>query len=323
MREGPSGHVPPGDGLHAQRVQHERHAQHEKHDEKHDGTHDEEREHGPPLDEQEKKKADEEETLNTAATHEVIRREGLKELERPATALAWSGLAAGAAMGLSMAAEGVLQAHLPDAEWRPLISKLGYAFGFLIVILGSQQLFTENTLLPIVPLLARRTREIFGKVLILWGVVLVTNLIAASGFAYVAARTNAFQPEVREAFAEIGARALAGSFGTMFIRAIFAGWIIALMVWMLPAAQSARIWVIILLSWLIGVGHFAHIIVGTVEVMYLVWTDVVTLGDYFTRFMIPALLGNIIGGVVLVALVNHQQAAAGHGVRRGHRPRPA
>jgi formate-nitrite transporter family protein len=98
-------------------------------------------------------KAKEEETLDAAATHEVVRIEAEKELERAASALAWSGLAAGLAMGFSFVAEGVFRAHLPEAEWRPLIAKLGYPIGFLIVILGSQQLFTENTLTPMVPLL--------------------------------------------------------------------------------------------------------------------------------------------------------------------------
>jgi len=91
-------------------------------------------------------KAKDEETLDAAATHEVVRIEAEKELERTASALAWSGLAAGLAMGFSFVTEGVLRSKLPDADWRPLIAKLGYPVGFLIVILGSQQLYTENTL---------------------------------------------------------------------------------------------------------------------------------------------------------------------------------
>ena len=265
----------------------------------------------PPLDDQEHRKADEEESLNARTTHEVIRREGEKELERSAAGLAWSGLAAGLAMGFSLVTEGVLRSHLPDAPWRPLVSKLGYAVGFLIVILGSQQLYTENTLTPIVPLMTRRTGEMLRKVLMLWGVVLVTNLIGASAFAWVAGTTDAFRPELREAFTAIGREALAAPFWTMFLRAIFAGWLIALMVWMLPAAQTAQVTIIIVMAWLVGAASLSHIIVGTVEVMYLVATGAASFGDYVTRFMIPALLGNTIGGVVLVALINHQQTAAG------------
>ena len=266
----------------------------------------------PSLDEQEKKKADEEESLNAATTHEVIRREGIKELERRPSGLAWSGLAAGLAMGFSLVAEGVLRAHLPDAPWRPLVTKFGYAVGFLIVILGSNQLFTENTLMPIVPLMSHRTRSMFRNVIVLWAVVLVTNLIGATAFAWIVGTTDAFKPEIREAFTAIGREALGPPWATMFIRAVFAGWLIALMVWMLPAAQTAQLWVIIIIAWLVGVASLSHIIAGTVEVMYLVATGVATLGDYLWRFMVPTLLGNILGGVVLVALLNHFQASAGN-----------
>jgi formate/nitrite transporter FocA (FNT family) len=265
----------------------------------------------PPLDETERKKAEEEESLNAAATHEVIRREGVKELQRPAAGLAWSGLAAGLAMGFSLVTEGALRSHLPDAPWRPLITKLGYPVGFLIVILGSQQLYTENTLTPIVPLMTHRTRAMLGKVLKLWGIVLLTNLIGAFLFAWVAGATEVFRPELRVAFAEIGREAMEGSPGELFVRAIFAGWLIALMVWMLPAAESGRVFVITVMAWLVGVASLAHIIVGSVEVLYLVVTGEATFGEYVGRYMVPTLIGNTLGGVVLVALLNHNQVAAG------------
>jgi formate-nitrite transporter family protein len=276
----------------------------------HAASHDPRDPQNPQLGEKELKKADEEESLDAPTTHEVIRRQGEKELERSAAALAWSALGAGLAMGLSMVAEGVLRSHLPDAEWRPLVTKLGYAVGFLAVILGSQQLYTENTLMPVVPYMMRRTGQMARKVVVLWVVVLVGNLVGALLFAWVAGSTDLFKPELREAFTEIGREALEGSFGTMFIRAIVAGWIIALMVWMLPAAQTAQVTVIILMAWLVGVGGFAHIIVGSVETFYLVVTGALSFGDYLTRFMIPALLGNTLGGVVLVSLLNHAQVTS-------------
>ena len=274
------------------------------HDEHHDGD-------DPDLGEKEKEKADEEESLDALTTHEVIRRQGVKELDRTASALMWSALAAGLAMGLTLVAEGALRSHLPDAPWRPLVTKLGYAVGFLAVILGSQQLFTENTLMPIVPFMTHRTGKMARKVGVLWIVVLVGNLVGAFLFALAAAKTDAFTPELREAFTEIGKEALAGPFLTIFVRGIIAGWIIALMVWMLPAAQTAQIAVITIMAWLVGIGGFAHIIVGSVETLYLVLTGDLSLGGYFSRFMVPALLGNTIGGVVLVALINHHQVKAG------------
>ncbi len=96
---------------------------------------------------------------NAALIHETIRAEGESELERTWWALITSGIAAGLSMGFSLVVEGLLQSHLPDAPWRELISKFGYTAGFLIVVLGRQQLFTENTLTPILPLLHNRNRR--------------------------------------------------------------------------------------------------------------------------------------------------------------------
>jgi formate-nitrite transporter family protein len=245
--------------------------------------------------------------------YKAILKEGEEELARSSSALFWSGLAAGLSMGFSMVAEGLLHAYLPDTYWRPLVAKFGYSAGFLIVILGRQQLFTENTLTPILPLLQRKQVATVGNVLRLWIVVLIANLLGALLFAVVAARTNAFDPHVREAFAEIGNKAMEHGFGTTLLRGIFAGWLIALMVWLLPFAETARIWVIIFITYLVGVGQFSHIIAGSVETFTIAamgqrsWVNV--LGSY----IVPTLIGNILGGVTLVATLNHAQVVAGEG----------
>ena len=266
--------------------------------------------HETAADPETQEKAKEEESLDAAATHEVVRREAQKELDRSASALAWSGLAAGLAMGFSMVAEGVLRSHLPDAPWRPLVAKLGYPVGFLIVILGSQQLYTENTLEPMVPLLNKPTMERFTKLLRLWGIVLLTNIVGTLLFALYAAKTSAFDERLKSAFLDIGLEAIEPTAGTIFLKAIVAGMIIALMVWMLPATKSAHVWVITVMAWLVGAASLAHVIVGSVETGYLMWQGAASVGTYLGHFLLPTLVGNTLGGVVLVALINHQQVAS-------------
>jgi formate/nitrite transporter FocA (FNT family) len=273
--------------------------------------HRDEKGHPTPADPETQQKAKEEESLDAATTHEVVRREADKELERSGSALAWSGLAAGLAMGFSLVAEGALRSMLPDTDWRPLVTKLGYPVGFLIVILGSQQLFTENTLEPVVPVLATPSREKFRNMLRLWGIVLLTNVIGTILFSLMMAKTSAFSDKLKSAFLAIGLEAIEPSAGTIFLKAIFAGMLIALLVWMLPAAKTAHIWVIIVMTWLIGVASFAHVVVGSVETSYLMWTGAASVGTYLGHFMLPALIGNIVGGVGLVALVNHMQVTSG------------
>jgi formate/nitrite transporter FocA (FNT family) len=267
----------------------------------------------PELDPLERKKANEEESLNESITYEVVRKEGEKELERPISALTWAAIAGGLSMGFSFLVEALLHSHLPDAEWRPLITKLGYPVGFLIITLGSQQLFTENTITPIVPALVEKSEKVWRKVAALWAAVLIGNLIGGLVFASLTGWLDALEPKTHTAMTSIAEHALRGGFPFIFAKGIFAGWLIALMVWMLPAASSEKIPTIVIMTYIIGIGSFSHVIVGSVEVLYLVVTGQASVMTFFGGFFLPALLGNIIGGVVFVTALNHLQTVAGGG----------
>ena len=243
--------------------------------------------------------------------YKAVRKEGEDELERTSSALFWSGLAAGLSMGFSFAAQALLHAHLPKTSWTPLITNFGYSLGFLIVVLGRQQLFTENTLTVILPLLTRRDGDTLRNVLRLWGVVLFANLLGAFIFALALAKTEAFEPEVYASMHELARHAVDGSFATKLLRGIYAGWLIALMVWLLPFAESARVWVIGIITYFVGLGGFAHIIAGSVEAFFMTILGKASVAELFMGFIIPALLGNAIGGVSLVAAINHAQVVAG------------
>lgn len=265
----------------------------------------------PALEEEERAEAERRSAPPASIVYEAIRTEGESEIRRPSSALAWSGLAAGLSMGFSMLTEALLRTYLPEAPWQPLIVRLGYTVGFLIVVLGRQQLFTENTLTPILPLLAHKNRHTLIQVLRLWIVVLVSNLIGAYLFAWVLTHTQVVEPNVQQSLAALSAESMPGAFGVTLLRGIFAGWLIALMVWLLPFAEAARIYVVIIISYVVGLGSFSHIIVGSVEVFYGVTAGTVSLGAYLIQFMLPTLLGNIIGGVSLVAVLGHAQVIAG------------
>lgn len=260
-----------------------------------------------------KHQARERTAISAHVVHEAIRREGVDELKRPTSALAWSALAAGLSMGFSLVAEGLLHSMLPDAEWRPLIAEFGYCIGFLIVILGRQQLFTENTLTVILPLLERWDKVVIKNVCRLWSVVFTGNLIGAFLFAWLIGATGVFEAPVRDAFKEISLHALGHDFLTTMLRGLFAGWLIALMVWLLPFANTNRVFVIIIITFVVGIGGFPHIVAGSVEMFYLVVTGAASFAQCLTTYMIPTLIGNIIGGVTLVATLNHAQVVAGNG----------
>ena len=261
------------------------------------------------INHEEESEAEERSAPPGTVVYEAILKEGETELERRSSSLAWSGLAAGLSMGFSFLAEGILHHHLPDTEWRPLISKLGYPFGFLIVVLGRQQLFTENTLTVILPFLTAKTSSILANIARLWLVVYVANIAGAAVFALVVAKTGVVDSGLHHTLVEIGHHTIRHDVMTMFVRAIFAGWLIALMVWLLPFAGSFRVVVIILITYLVGIGEFAHVIAGAVTVLHLLASGDIGLLDFLSRFMTPALLGNVVGGVLLVALLAHAQHA--------------
>jgi formate-nitrite transporter family protein len=210
-------------------------------------------------------------------------------------------------MTFSIIAEALLRAHLPEAEWTPLVTKFGYAAGFLIVILGRQQLFTEQTLTAILPMLAGRPLGSLGNVARLWVVVLAANIVGTAIVAATLAWTTAFPPDVHRALSHIGHAAMSHDVGTTFVRGLFAGYLIAVMVWLLPGADAAKLWIVLLLTYLVGLGAFSHIIAGSAECLYLVFTGQRSIVDYFVVFFAPTLVGNAIGGVVFVASLAHAQ----------------
>jgi len=261
------------------------------------------------LSPEEEGEAEERKHPRAQVLYEAIRREGEHELERPLAALAWSGVAAGLSMGFSFVAMGLLQARLPHAVWSKLVVALGYGVGFLIVIVGRQQLFTENSLTPVIALLRAPKRATFFKVCRLWAIVLVSNLVGTLVFAFVVHRARVFDVAAAEAFAMLGREVMAGGFMSHFMRAIFAGWLIALMTWMLAGAD-ARAFIVMVMTYLIGVGQLSHVIAGSCEAFFAVFNGDATVWGYVSRFFAPTVLGNMLGGVALVTLLSHAQVAA-------------
>lgn len=232
---------------------------------------------------------------------------------RASPALFASGLAAGIAMGLSLLVDGALRSVLPKEPWaQEGLARLGYAAGFIVVTLGRQQLYTENTLTVVLPVLERKEARWLAQMLRVWAVVLAANLLGALAISWVAADTAAFGPEMKAAFAEIGRNAIEPGFGTVLLRGILAGWLIALIVWLMPAADGgAKFWVILLLAYAVGLLHLSHSIAGSVETMYLAWAGEISWSTYAWQFLVPAVLGNTIGGVALTAGLNYAQVEAG------------
>jgi formate/nitrite transporter FocA (FNT family) len=263
----------------------------------------------PNLDEREQQQAAAHAHMGPVVIHEIIREQGEAELTRSVSGLALSGLAAGLSIGFSFVAQAYLQSGLPEANWSRLVGSFGYSLGFLIVILGQQQLYTESTLTALIPTLTERTLPSLFRTLRVWMIVLIANLSGTVVFGSIAACRGIFSPGAYAAMSKLSAQTMAHGFAQTAITAGSAGWLIGLMVWLLPAAGAARPLVIILLSYVVALCQFPHIIAGSVEAVFGVVSGAASGSDYLLRFFIPTIVGNTIGGTILVALLNHAPLA--------------
>lgn len=245
--------------------------------------------------------------LRAVVVYEIIRVEGEGELARGFNALWWSGLAAGLSIGLSVVAQAMLAAHLPDEPWKFLIEKLGYSVGFIVVIMGRQQLFTENTLTAVLPVIARQKLEWLLVMLRLWGIVFLANMVGCLIFAASIAYTAMLPVEVEANVRQISEHMMENSALEMFVKGIAAGWIIAALVWMLPSAENTEFFLIGLMTYLIALGEFTHVIAGSVEAFYLWVQGSITASETFLHFLLPTLAGNVFGGTVLFAVFSYAQ----------------
>lgn len=249
--------------------------------------------------------------LSAKEIHENVFETAVEELRRPVVSLFWSAIAAGLVIGWSFVAGGFLASVAPTTA-KHALAAAAYPLGFILVIIGRNQLFTENTLEPVIPVLEHRTLGTLRAMFRLWGLVLLGNLVGALIFAVLLAHTPMISTAVYHELTAIGREALSGGFWLVFYRAIFAGWLIALTAWLVSATQmtGAQIALIWLTTAPINAFGFRHSIAGAVEAFFMAVGGQASWGTAIGGFIVPAVLGNIVGGVLFVALVNHGQVVA-------------
>jgi len=256
---------------------------------------------------EEREDVEERQRLRSPLVYEIIRSEGEAELKRPLASLWWSGVAAGLGISFSVVTEGILHRHLPDAPWRPLLENFGYCVGFLIVVLGRLQLFTENTITAVLPLAKARTRENFLLTARLWGVVFVANMAGTLLFAAAAVYLNLFTVEQLAGLLEISSHLMAKSETEMLLHALPAGFLVAAMVWMMPSAEGSEFWVILFMTYLIALGDVGDVIAGSAEAFLLLLSGEVDIRQVLFGFALPAFVGNVLGGTILFTVLAYAQ----------------
>jgi formate/nitrite transporter FocA (FNT family) len=243
----------------------------------------------------------------TPVIYEVVRRLGEEEMARPATSLWWSGVAAGLSISFSLLGQAILHTHLPDTSWRPLITSFGYCVGFIMVVLARQQLFTENTITVVLPVMAEPSPRNLGVAGRMWGIVLLANLVGTLFAALFCTFTPVLTPELRSGMIEISLQMMGHGWFDMFFKGISAGFLIAAMVWLLPGADTAQFHVIVVMTYLIAIGEFMHIVAGSMEAFMLLVNGHLGMWPMIVDFTVPVLLGNVVGGTALFAVLSYAQ----------------
>ncbi len=238
---------------------------------------------------------------------ETIRQEGIEELQRPILSLWWSGIAAGLVMSLSLLCKGYLHAFLPDEPWRPLVSNFGYCIGFLLVIVGRLQLFTENTIKPVLPVLVNPRPGRFRLTGQLWFIVLVANLIGTFLSMLLVENAGVATPAQIEAFIEVSHHLAEREALTNVGMGVPAGFLLAALVWGMADNKDSRFWLIVAITYMIALGEMSHVVAGSAEVFLLALRGDMTFAAAFLQFVLPTLLGNVLGGTGLFALLAYGQ----------------
>jgi formate/nitrite transporter FocA (FNT family) len=260
------------------------------------------------LEAQEKQAGEDSKRLSAGEIFSAAMQTGRDELNRSTRALGFSGFTGGITMGLTGLAVACIEATVGSTGWSELAGYILYPIGFISVVIGRGQLFTENTLYPVILVLDERNPRHVRNLARLWLVVFVANVAGALSFAALAIASGALKQEIATALVALGNAALNQPDSRLFFGGIIGGWLIALVAWVVTAShwtigQVIMVW---LLTFVVGIGHFAHCIATSGEILAAVIAGTASVGAYL-HWLLLATLGNIVGGVIIVSLLNYGQ----------------
>lgn len=240
--------------------------------------------------------------------YEVVRRQGDEELRRPTGSLFWSGIAGGITIMVSVIAEGALHQKLPAGlPGREIVSELGYSLGFLMVILGRMQLFTEQTIVTVLPVMAEPGWRKLGRTAWLWVVVFAANMVGTAAAAAINVNLRLMSPELLSAMLDVSGALSRKAPLDVLCQGIPAGFLIASVAWIRAGVSSGEFWVVLVITYAIALGGFAHVVAGGAEAFLLLFAGQVGVLHALGGIILPALVGNIAGGTGLFALLAHAQ----------------
>ncbi len=231
----------------------------------------------------------------------------LHEHRRSRFSLLLSSFSAGLEVGFSlllMAAAYSMFAESNSDNFMHVLIAFCYPLGFLFVIIGRSELFTEHTTLAIFPVL--NGDETIKNLFILWAIVYVGNIIGGCIFSYLAVFVGQEMILIKpDTFYELAHKLTDYKWHVILVSGIFAGWMMGLLAWLIASVNEtiSRILMVILVTTVIGFLGLHHSIVGNIELFAgFISSEKITFSIYITTLLL-ATLGNLFGGVIFVALL--------------------
>jgi formate/nitrite transporter FocA (FNT family) len=231
--------------------------------------------------------------------------DGREELARGSAGLALSGLGAGLNVSFSALALGIVGALSGGVG---LLAYAAYPIGFIFVMLSRQQLFTTNTVTPVVVVLDEDRSQLWNM-LRMWGILFVTNVLGALVFAFAVTHTEILPASALNVLLEEAAHKMENGFLALLVKGVIGGWLVAFVVWLVASARDTTSQLLLIWApvFLIPATGLVHCIAGSSELMISVFGGETSWGEFLVGFLLPATLGNAIGGVILVTLLNYGQ----------------
>ena len=240
---------------------------------------------------------------------------GDHEINRDAGGLLLSSISAGLDIGFGPLLMGVILTlsvgSYGDLQTELLLAS-AYSVGFIFVILGRSELFTEHTTLAVMPVIdGKASLKSLGR---LWGIVYLGNILGGFLFTILAVvlmpGLGVIEPS---AFGTIADKLVSHPLHWLFVAGVFAGWLMGLLAWLVSSANNTigRVFFIWMVTATIGMLHLPHSIAGNVEVLFgLLTTSSVTISDYLA-FLTLSTLGNAVGGAFFVGLMKYGHVTRG------------
>lgn len=240
----------------------------------------------------------------------------MHEHNRSKQDLFFSAISAGLDVGFSvflMAAIYTLFNGIVHPSVLHVLLAMAYPLGFIFVVIGKSELFTEHTTLAVIPVLNKNAT--LKSLLILWGIVYAGNLLGGFVFSYILSILPEELSVIEyDAFEKLAEKLIDYPWSIILLSGILAGWLMGLLSWLVTSSQEtiSRILIIALITTVIGIGGLHHSIVGSIEVFTAVLTSqTISMLDY-AHVQLWSTVGNIIGGVVFVAFVKFSHVNPRH-----------